>query len=113
MPLRRAALALGFLGLVLAIGTTGFHLVAGLGWVNSLYFESMLATGQGPPLVLTNDASKLYASVMAFVSVGSTISTAVFTIGPVAARLWHEAAERLEKDAHRLEEEVVAFRRPK
>jgi hypothetical protein len=111
--LRRVVYALAFLGLVLLVGTLGFHLIAGLSWVDSIFFESMLATGQGPPLALTNDASKLYASVMAFVSVGSTITTVVFTIGPAAARLWHEAAERIEKDARRLEDDVFPIRRTK
>jgi hypothetical protein len=104
---RRAIYALVFLSLVLIAGTIGFHLVAGLDWVNSLYFESMLATGQGPPLTLTTDASKLYASAMAFLSVGSVITTVVFTLGPIVARMWREAAERIEHDARRLEEDLV------
>jgi hypothetical protein len=108
---RRAAYALVFLALVLIVGTVGFHLVAGLAWVDSFYFESMLATGQGPPLALTSDASKLYASAMAFVSVGSVLTTVVFTLGPIAARAWREAAQQLELDARQLEDEIFPGRR--
>jgi hypothetical protein len=104
--LRRAIYALVFLAIVLTGGTVGFHLLAGLNWVDAFYFESMLATGQGPPFLLTSVASKLYASGMAFLSVGSVLTTIVFTLGPILARLWHEAAERFEQDARRLEAEL-------
>jgi hypothetical protein len=103
---RRAVYALVFLALVLLVGTVGFHLLAGLGWVDSVYFESMLATGQGPPLSLTTDTAKLYASAMAFASVGSTLTTVIFTLGPMVARLWREVAGRIEQDARRFEEEL-------
>lgn len=111
--LRRAVYALVFLFLVLLIGTLGFHAVAQLGWVDSFYFESMLATGQGPPLPLTTDASKIYASIMAFVSIGSVLTTIVFTLGPMVARLWHEAAERVEAEGRRFEQELRLDRRSK
>jgi hypothetical protein len=104
---RRAVYALSLLFTVLVVGTVGFRLVAGLDWVDAFYFESMLATGQGPPLPLTTDASKIYASVMAFVSVGSVITTVVFALGPVVARVWHEAAQRVEHEARRLERDLV------
>jgi hypothetical protein len=110
--LRRAVYALVFLSLVLLGGTAGFHLVAGLNWVDAFYFESMLATGQGPPFLLTTDSSKLYAAGMAFMSVGSVLTTIVFTLGPMAARIWHEAAEWIERDARRLEAELLSGRRP-
>jgi hypothetical protein len=105
--IRRALYALTFLFIVLAVGTIGFHFVANLGWVNSFYFESMLATGQGPPLTLTTDSSKIYASVMAFVSIGSVLTTVVFTLGPMFARVWHEVAARVEREARELEHELV------
>jgi len=105
--LRGAIYALGFLGLVLAIGTAGFHGIANLGRVDPLYFESMLASGQGPRLPLTADSAKLYAPLMAFVSVGSVLTTVIFTLRPVLAHLGHEAAQRLEQDAGQLESELL------
>ena len=103
---RRAVYALSLLVAVLAVGTVGFRLTAGLDWVDAFYFESMLATGQGPPFPLTTDTSKIYASVMAFVSVGSVITTVVFSLGPIVARTWHEAAQRVEREARRLEKDL-------
>lgn len=88
---------------VLAVGSLGFHFIAGLDAVNSVYFESMLATGQGPPLTLTTDNAKLFASIMAFVSVGSVVSALLFSVGPVVRIVWHNSLVWVEKEARELE----------
>jgi len=88
------------------VGTIGFESVAGLSAVNAFYFESMLATGQGPPITLTTDNAKIFASIMAFISVGSVVSTLLFAVGPVVRRIWHEEVERLEEGARALERKV-------
>jgi len=93
--------------IVLAIGAVGFHYVAGLDPVDSLYFECMLATGQGPPLALTTDSAKLFASAMAFLSVGTVLTTLVLNFGPLLGRLWKEGVEHAERELRRVEEEVV------
>jgi hypothetical protein len=98
--------ALSGIVVVMIIGTVGFHLIEGMNYVNAVYFESMLATGQGPPLQLNTDAGKLFASVMAFVSVGSVITSLVFTLGPILTMIWREGIERAEKGARKLEEDV-------
>ena len=103
---RRVIYAVSGIVAVMIIGTVGFHLIAGMDYVDAVYFESMLATGQGPPLPLTTDAGKLFASVMAFVSVGSVITTLIFTIGPLLALTWREGIERAEKGARKLEEDI-------
>jgi hypothetical protein len=66
----------------------------------------MLATGQGPPLQLNTDAGKIFASVMAFVSVGSVVTTLVFTLGPIFAMIWRESIEKAEREAKKLEKEI-------
>ncbi len=103
---RRAVYALLGVGVVLVIGTFGFHAVANLDYVDAFYFESMLATGQGPPFPLTSDGAKLFASLMAFVSVGSVLTTVVFAFGPMVVRLWHEVAERVETEVRKVEEDL-------
>jgi len=103
---RRLFWAILGIGIILVIGTIGFHLVAGLSPIDSFYFESMLATGQGPPFVLTTDGSKVFASIMAFVSVGSVVSTLLFAVGPVLRQFWREEVERIEEGARHLEHEV-------
>jgi len=95
------------LGIVLAIGTVGFHLVAQTNAVNSFYFESMLATGQGPPFPLTTDSAKLFASGMAFLSVGTVVSALIINLGPLLGRLWREGIELAEKEIRKVEGEVA------
>jgi hypothetical protein len=104
---RRAVISLVALGIVLAIGTVGFHLVAQTNAVNSFYFESMLATGQGPPFPLTTDSAKLFASGMAFLSVGTVVSALIINLGPLLGRLWREGIELAEKEIRKVEGEVA------
>jgi len=92
---------------VMVIGTVGFHQIEGMDWVNAVYFESMLATGQGPPIQLMTDSGKIFASVMAFVSVGSVITALVVTLVPIISQLWREGWERAEKDAKEVERELT------
>lgn len=88
------------------MGSLGFHFVAGLDAVDSVYFESMLATGQGPPFLLTTDTAKIFASIMAFVSVGSVISTLLFAVGPVVRQVWHNSVVFVEEEVRALEGEL-------
>lgn len=104
--LRRAAYGIFGIAVIMIVGTIGFHELEGMNYVNAVYFESMLATGQGPPLQLNTDAGKIFASVMAFVSVGSVITTLVFTLGPILAMIWRETLERAEQEAKKLEERI-------
>lgn len=103
---RRALLSLSALAIVLVVGTVGFHVVAGTGAVESFYFESMLATGQGPPLFLGGATEELFASAMAFLSVGTVVTTLVLNVGPLLARYWREGVELAEKEIRKLEGEV-------
>jgi len=104
--LRRLFWALFGIGVILVVGTVGFHLVAGLSPINSFYFESMLATGQGPPFPLPSDNAKIFASVMAFVSVGSVVSTLLFAVGPVVRQVWHNSLVYVEEEVRALENEL-------
>src|SRR5208337_2635054 len=94
--LRRVMYALSLIVIVMIIGIVGFHYIEGMNYVNALYFESMLATGQGPPLMLNTDEGKVFASIMAFVSVGSVLTTIVYTLGPILSSIWREGLERVE-----------------
>ena len=104
--LRRALLAIGSIIIVMMVGIVGFHYLEGMDYVNALYFESMLATGQGPPLQLNTDAGKVFASIMAFVSVGSVITSLVFTLGPILNMILREGLERAESDVRKVEKEI-------
>jgi hypothetical protein len=104
---RRVFYAISGIATVILVGAVGFHVIEGMGWVDSFYFESMLATGQGPPVALTTDVGKIFASVMAFVSFGSVITGLFVTLVPIVSELWREGMVRLEEDARTLEKEFT------
>jgi hypothetical protein len=54
--------------LSLGIGTAGYHVFAGLAWIDSLLNASMILTGMGPVTTLTSDVAKLFASFYALYS---------------------------------------------
>jgi hypothetical protein len=103
---RRLFYAFSAIATVMVVGTIGMHQLEGMRWVDAIYFESMLATGQGPPIPLTTDGGKIFASVMGFVSVGTVFTTLVVTLVPIVSQLWREGWDRVEKDGKALEKEV-------
>jgi hypothetical protein len=109
---RRLFYAISGIVLVMVIGILGFHEIEGMDWVNAIYFESMLATGQGPPLALTTDSGKVFASVMGFVSVGTVFTSLVVTLVPIISQIWRESLERVEKDAKALEKDLSREEKP-
>jgi hypothetical protein len=100
---RRALYSLSAVFIVLAIGTVGFHAIEGLSYVDSFYFESMMAAGQGPPFTLTTDLGKIFASIMGFVSVITVIGSLALNLLPTLGRLWREGLDLMEKEAKTLE----------
>lgn len=80
------------------IGTVGMKLLAGWSWVDSFYFMSMVATAQGPSIAPPTFWSKIFASIMAFVSIG-TLITAIGTIfGPFLGYVFHKGVMFAEKE---------------
>src|ERR1044072_7771547 len=67
--LRRVLQSLALAGALLlgdlSISTSGYHLIAVFGWVDSFLESSMISTGMGPVGVLKSDGSKLFASLYA------------------------------------------------
>lgn len=59
------ALALVFLVLSLGLGSVGYHLAAGLGWIDSFLNASMILTGMGPVDAMSDDGAKIFASLYA------------------------------------------------
>jgi hypothetical protein len=104
---RRVFYSVSAIVTVMVIGVVGFHQIEGMGWVNAIYFESMLATGQGPPLTLNTDAGKLFASAMGFVSFGAVLTSLLVTLVPILSQLWREGLDRAERDAKALERDLL------
>ena len=105
---RRAVYGIIGIVLVLIVGTLGLRSIEGVSYVNAFYFESMLASGQGPPFALNTDAGKIFVSIMGFVSVGAVLTTLVFTLTPIAAQIWREGLEHVEMEARRVESDLRA-----
>ena len=103
-PWRRALYSLALLTSILTVGTLGMHLIEGMSYLDAFYFISMIATAQGPATTPATALGKLFASLMAFVSVGSVVASLGFLFGPFFGQLWRFGAERLEEDARLLGE---------
>lgn len=73
----------------LGIGVIGYHITAGLGWIDSLLNASMILTGMGPVDRLTNDAAKVFASIYSLFSGVVFLSTVAIFFAPIAHRLLH------------------------
>ncbi len=84
---------------VVLLGTVVMHSIEGWSYLDSFYFTSFVATGQGPPANLdpTTDVGKVFASVLAFVSVGTVISALLFLFGPFFGRVFREGLEKIEE----------------
>jgi voltage-gated potassium channel len=102
----RAIYSLGLIVAVVLVGTIGIHLIEGWSYLDSFYFTSFIATGQGPPgsLVLNDDAGKIFSSVLAFVSVGTVVTALLFLFGPFLGRLLREGEGKLEEFEKEIEE---------
>ena len=83
---------------VMTVGTLGMHLIERMSYLDAFYFMSMIATAQGPTVTPATPAGKLFASLMAFVSVGSVVASLGFFFGPFFGQLWKVGVELLEEE---------------
>ena len=105
---RRAAYSFALILTIELIGTVAMHAIEGWSYLDSFYFTSFIATGQGPPanLVLNDSAGKVFSSVLAFVSVGTVITALLFLFGPflgLVIRAGEEKVGELEKEIEKRE----------
>jgi|SRR3989441_2160151 len=99
---KRAFFSIVVLAVVMAIGTIGMMLLEGWDSVTSFYFMALLATAEGPALSPLTVAGKLFASLMAFVSIGAAISAITFTFGPLFGSVLKEGFAYIEKEEEKL-----------
>ncbi|MDG6908964.1 MAG: hypothetical protein JRN16_05995 [Nitrososphaerota archaeon] len=102
----RALYSFAVIAAMVAIGSVVMHVIQGWSYLDSFYFTSFIATGQGPPANLypTSAVGKIFASILAFVSVGTVVTALLFLFGPfmgTVLRLSEEKMEELEKEAER------------
>jgi len=97
--LERALYSFVLIAVVVAAGTFAMHSIEGWSYVDSFYFTCMIATGQGPPgnLDPQSTVGKIFASLLAFVSVGTVVSALLFLFGPFFGRVFRTGMERIEE----------------
>ena len=84
-----AAFGLGGIGLCLALGTWGYHAVAGLAWIDSFFNAAMILSGMGPANAMPGDAAKVFASLFAlFAGLAWTALLSVI-VYPFVQRMLH------------------------
>ena len=83
-------IAFGMIGLALAIGITGYHMLAGFGWIDSLLEASMILGGMGPVNPLANDGAKVFASLYALFSGLMFIGIMGVVLSPIVHRFLHK-----------------------
>ena len=103
----RAAYSAALIGSVLVLGTLGMHAIEGWSYLNAFYFTSFIATGQGPPPTLDplTDTGKVFAAVLAFVSVGSIVTALLYLFGPFLGEALRAGERELEKVGREIEGE--------
>ncbi|MDE1870510.1 MAG: hypothetical protein KGH71_06060 [Candidatus Micrarchaeota archaeon] len=106
---RRALFSLTLVVLVVGFGTIALHYIEGYSYLYAFFFMSMLATGQGPPIVPVTDMGKLFTSLMAFVAVGTTIFSLGFLFGPVFARIVRASEEKLKEEEKMIIKKVKEY----
>ena len=102
-PLKRGVLALVFISSLMTMGTLGMRYLEGYSYLDAFYFMSMIATAQGPTIAPVTPAGKVFASLMAFVSVGSVVAALGFLFGPFFGKLCKIGFEKFEHEIKILE----------
>ena len=84
-----SAFGFGGIGLSLALGTWGYHAIAGFGWVDATFNAAMILSGMGPAAEMPDAAAKLFAS--AYAILGGLAWTALLSVilYPFIHRLLH------------------------
>ena len=84
------------------VGTVGMHYIEGMSWMHAFYFMSMIATAQGTSQIPATNAGLIFASFMAFVSVGIVVAALGFLFGPFFGELWHIGVHKVEEEFQHL-----------
>lgn len=101
---RHGGAGAALIGGALGIGIVGYHVIAGLDWVDALLNASMILAGMGPVDPLPSDAAKIFASAYALFSGVAFITAVGIVMAPGVRHFLHRfhieiAAEDAENDA--------------
>ena len=85
----------------LIIGTTGYHYLGGLKWLDSFHMSSMILTGMGPIANMNSDKAKLFSSFYALYSGVAFLSITAVFFAPIIHRLLHILQVEKDEDDNR------------
>jgi hypothetical protein len=71
------------------MGMIGYHMIAGLGWVDSFLNAPMLLGGMGPVNELTGNASKIFAGLFALYAGLVFVVVSGLLLAPMLHRVIH------------------------
>ena len=86
---RHLAVAFGIIAIVVAAGTTGYHVLAPLPWLDAFLNASMILSGMGPVDHLEGSGAKLFAALYALFSGLVFVAVMGIILGPWLHRLFH------------------------
>ena len=86
---RNGLIGSSMVGTALMLGVIGYHVTAGLGWLDSLVNASMILGGMGPVDPVRSDVGKWFESFYALFSGVVFISSVGVLLAPVAKRFLH------------------------
>jgi hypothetical protein len=73
----------------LGIGMVGYHITAGLSWIDSFLNASMILTGMGPVNPMPDDAAKLFSSAYAIFGGAVYPAMTAIVLYPFVHRMMH------------------------
>ena len=75
----------------LTLGSSGYHFIAGLDWIDAFYNSAMILTGMGPvsETPMRDVKSKLFSSFYALYSGVAFLTMIATLLAPVAHRFMH------------------------
>ena len=96
--LRYAGFSLIILFVSLGAGTTGYHILGTLPWIDAFLNASMILTGMGPVDHLETQRGKLFAALYALFSGIAFLTFAAVLFAPAYHRFLHKLHLDIEKD---------------
>jgi hypothetical protein len=98
----RLARAFGVASLIVAasllLGTTGYHFLGELSWLDALLNSAMILTGMGPVNPIITVTGKLFATFYALYSGIAFLSLMAVLLAPIIHRAMHKFHLDLEED---------------
>ncbi len=86
---RAAAYAFALVGITLAIGMLGYHLLEDIGWLDAFHQSALLLSGMGPVIEMTNVSGKIFDGVYALVCGIILLASTGLLFAPVLHRILH------------------------